>query len=82
MGRIIKCQDPRSLVGKLKSERNNNLGLRKIIKSLKMDLNNKTIENEHLIKLLKEEIKKNDLLLELIKTEGSKLSGGNNLNSY
>ena len=75
MGRIIKCQDPRSLAGKLKSERNNNLGLRKIIKSLKTDLNNKTIENEHLTKLLKEEIKKNDLLLELIKTEGSKLSG-------
>jgi predicted component of type VI protein secretion system len=82
MGRVIKCQDPRSLVGKLKKERNDNFVLRKTIKSLKTDLNNKTIENEHLMKLLKEEIKKNDLLLELIKTERSKFSGESNPDSY
>lgn len=59
---IIKRQDPRSLVRKIKQEQTLNATLSKNIKELKTLYQNKKIESEHLKDLLKREIETNQKL--------------------
>ena len=59
---IIKRQDPRSLVRKIKQEQTLNVTLSKNIEELKTLYQNKKIENKHLKDLLKREIETNQKL--------------------